>query len=249
MSTVWKTAGIVVLACFLGLFSAWSKYLKDANLLNDDWQWRFLWIFTLAFVLQQVHLAWPKPTNRAVVASRSEVIESFLQRLLEDYHRKVASLDRGAHVTKPEVRANVMLVTKPWRGLLGENLEICYYSTDDDFHYREDETDLVWKKGQGACGAAWAKQKPVPYDSANKDLKIPAGKLTAGQKTATSHLRSLLSVPIWNFEAKRIVGVLNLDSRQNKGDSFLTHPEVATLSAAYATSLAPLCYPDGVEPR
>lgn len=240
-----KWLGKALLTSFLGLAWMWGILLKNSNIIDNKKQYCILLVITVMFFFQQAYLAVPKPTPHGVVEARKLVIEAYLTAFLKRYYEKRASLTAGREDPPPYVRVNLMLPTKPLKGLCRSYLRI-YYEATPNVVYNENEISTVWKKGEGTCGWAWKTGDKSIYDSNDKKLSIPASRLSPSQAEATGGLNSILSVPIWDNDKKNVVGVLNLDCEQGITESLFNKSEIVTLAEGCAQYLAAHCPPDGV---
>ena len=241
-----KWAGKLCLTLFLGLAWIWSIILKTNNIINDKEQFSIVLVFTAMFCLQQAYLAVPKPTPHGVVEARKPVIEGYLTAFLKRYYEKRALLIADSEGRPPCVRVNVMLPTKRLKWLWWSYLQIYYVATPDNVIYSDDEISTVWKKGEGTCGWAWEQGRQSIYDSKDKKLSIPAARLNQSQHEATRDLNSTLSVPVWDKDKDKVVGVLNLDCEQNITESLFNNNEIVQLAAGCAQYLSAHCPSDGV---
>jgi len=210
--------------------------LRNSGYIDNEQQIAAGIILTTIFVIYQVYLIYPSPAERGSVEPGRILIEKYLDGLVERYYECLESLSPDA-AEVPDVRANLMLPTKKWKGSRESFLKIYYVAPGS--LYSNPELSLEWKPGVGACGWAWENGHRCPYDSKQKELKIPDGSLSESQKIAVADINSTLSVPLWNDG--KIVGVLNLDSKRNVDETFLNHPEVYTLAIRCAQDLAPHC--------
>lgn len=197
----------------------------------------------ILFTLQQIWLRWPKPASLADIQELKEIIEPFLAGVLEEYYKATKGISQIA----ASVRINIMLPT--WRRLrLGRYLKI-YYSNGGPANLilKNDEFDLVWKRGQGTCGEAWKKERRVVYDSAAEGLTGPRKSLTEEQVRIVGTINSVLSLPIWHNETKKVVGILNLDSIHNVDKTFFNREEIVNRVTARSGPLSMMLSPDGVK--
>jgi hypothetical protein len=233
--------GKVVLALILGPSLFWTGLLKSGGYIDSGQQITAGILLTTVFVLYQVYLVYPTPAERSSVESGRILIESYLDGLVDRYYGCVERLSPG--FKEPlDIRANLMLPTKRWRGSKETFLKIYYLAPGS--LYSTTELSLEWRPGEGACGWAWENGHFCLYDSKRKDLKIPDNSLTGNQKTAVADTNSVLSIPLWN--EGRVVGILNLDSKKSVDETFFDHPEVYTLAIRCANDLAVHCFSHGV---
>jgi hypothetical protein len=126
-------------------------------------------------------------------------------------------------------------------------LRIYYTSSAAGAYYTDEELSLGWKKEEGTCGWAWAKNSKSLYDSIEPDLQTPANRLTKAKKDkdVVKNIKSTLSVPIWLED--KVVGVLNLDSKQNVKDTLFIDDQVVALAMAWSEAFSGQCHEDGVK--
>lgn len=240
-----KRFGSALLTLFLALAWMWGFILKDLNIIGDTQRLWIVAIFTGVLAAQQAYLAFPRPVNRGTVEAQRPVIESYLAAVLRRYYQQLLTLAPGLEGSPPCVRVNVMLPTRRFR-IGASYLKIYHTACPPNITYYDDELSEKWKKDQGTCGWTWNQKTLSIYDSKHEKRSLPADRLTASQRRATSHLNSTLSIPIWNKD-DRIVGVLNMDSEQNTDESFLAHNEIIDSAEACAQHLAAHCFSNGVK--
>lgn len=197
----------------------------------------------LLFVAQQVLLRWPKPAAPSDVEAMRITIDPILEAVLNDYYQTIQPLNQA----QPTVRTNIMLPT--WRSLrLGRYMKIYYWNGGPaGVIYPEAELDLQWSPRSGTCGYAWAKRRPVIYDSGNEDFGAPETRLSSKQRRVVGHIGSVLSVAVWSKARKEVVGILNLDSTSNVDQTFFNRQEVVERVEARARALSTVLFPDGVK--
>jgi hypothetical protein len=236
--------GTVVLALILALGWAWTDVLKQQRYIDDKGRLTVLLVLTGLLALQQIYLVLPKPVSIGVVDKHKTIVESQLTEFLEKYYE---ILDRTKPKRKayPIVRVNVMLPTRRWRGLFGTYLKIHYFRCPDTVIYSGPEFSLQWGKGEGTCGTAWGVRKPSVFDSATPELRLPARSLPKDKAAIVRSIKCTLSVPICLDDW--VVGVLNLDSKQNIRDTLFLDNDVIVLAGACANALSGQFFEDGVE--
>ena len=244
MSKFLKSLGSILLTMSLALGWAWSVALKDMGYLSEAERLNLIIILTFLLAAQQIYLEFPKPAKRGIVENRRKIVENQLERFLEEYYIILKSRF-GNNDVFPIVRANIMLPTKRFKGIFGTHLRIYYFFCAGDSFYTDQELQLEWKKDEGTCGWAWAKKNNSIYDSRKKGLKLPAKRLNKSKTPIVQNIHSTLSIPIW-LEGS-VVGVLNLDSKQNIKDTLLTDADVISLSTACSQIISGQCHEDGVE--
>lgn len=236
--------GNAILTMILALGWAWSGILKELRYINDGQRFILLILLTVILAIQQIYLEYPKPAKREIVENRRKIVENQLERFLEEYYEILLSRFGKNHAF-PIVRTNIMLPTKKFRGIFGTHLRIYYWFCAGDSFYTDQELQLEWKKEEGTCGWAWGKKNNSIYDSRKKELTLPAKRLNKSKTPIVHHIHSTLSIPIW-LEGS-VVGVLNLDSKQNIKDTLLTDAEVISLSTACSQIISGQCHENGVE--
>jgi|GEM_PF-2891385 len=238
-----KGAGSVLLAVALALTWTWTGYLKDAGYINDRQRLSILLTLTLLLALQQIYLVIPKPEKRGVIEERRNINEYYLKSFYLTYYEKLKTVCGTA--SPPVIRLNVMLPTRRVKGLFGSYLQIYYYLVPPGRPYTDAERDLRWKGKEGTCGWAWKCRTQSIFDSKTPQLSLSEKRLNAAKKLVVGHLKSTLSVPIW--QGTKVVGVFSLDSEQNVDQTFFDHPDVFGLAVAFARDFGAQCYPDGIE--
>lgn len=229
----------VVLAVFLAYGWVWTNYLVELHLMTERQRMYMLVLITLVFLGHQIYLVMPRAVARGAVEARKPVADAFLKNCLSQYDDELAK--EGG--TSPSVRLNVMLPTRKFK--LFEVLYIYYYACPQGVVYTEMERDCPWWKKDGTCGWAWAKRQTTIFDSKDPDLRAAARRLKKYQLDAVAHIQSVLSVPIW--DADKVVGVLNIDSESNVGQTRFNQENIWQLAEASARCLAALCFREGVK--
>lgn len=244
MSKFWEKVITVSFAVFLALGWNWTDILKDYQLINEPQRFHLLIGLTLLLTAQQIYLVLPSPIKAKVIEQRKVIIESQLITLLEKYYDILDEKNPGRQVY-PTVRVNVMLPTKKWRGLLGSHLKIYYYSCPDMVIYSSEEFSFRWSYGEGTCGSAWKLNKPAVFDTKTPALNLPAKNIHKNKLSAIKSIKCTLSIPI--SQDGSVVGILNLDSKQNIKDTQFLDNEVLVLAHACAEAISGQFHEDGVE--
>ncbi len=232
----------IVLIAILATGWKWTTLLKDQGIINDNLQIRFLIGITLLIILEQVYSELPKPVNKSLVETRRLIIEDYLQSFLAKYYKYLRSLKKYKNKPVPVIRVNIMLPTRILK--IFSYLRIYFYYCPDGITYTEDEKTLKWYSNHGTCGWAWKYCASSLFDSIHPDLKLPAGRLNKKQKAICASIKSTLSIPIV-YEGK-VVGVLNLDSKENISDTLFSREKVYNTARACADALRAEFYNDGI---
>lgn len=241
-----KSLGSVSLTMILALGWAWSGMLKDLGYLDENKRLNLLIVLTVLLAGQQIYLEFPKPAKRGIVENRRKIVENELERFLDEYYGILESRFGANHVF-PIVRVNMMLPTRKTRITLNPFLRIYYTFSAAGAYYTGEELSLQWKKEEGTCGWAWAKNSNGIYDSIEPDLQLPAKRLAEAKKDVVKNIKSTVSIPIWLED--KVVGVLNLDSKQNVKDTLFVDAEVLSLAVACSRIISGQCHEDGIEER
>lgn len=234
----------------VNLLSGEEAYLYIGEGTSEFFKKWKLWMyggFALLFAFQQISLRWPKPVSMFEVEDMKVISNQLLGNAITDYYEEIKKL--GGNPILPSARVNLMLPT--WRRFrIGQYLKI-YYSNGGPagVSYPGAELDLKWTRNNATCGAAWAKERTVIYDSNTQGLKSPEGSLTTEQKEVVGDIKSVLSVPVWSKAHKKVVGVLNLDSKWNIDRTFFDRTEVVQLLEAQARLFSMMLFPDGIKPN
>lgn len=163
--------------------------------------------------------------------------QQVLDRLVEEYDE--------SHSDPPEIRVNVMLLRRrnwkfwqatrrvyPWE----QTMRIEASCGDYD---HSGESSLEWRTHEGVAGAAVnerASEVWTDLDGTEPDVQAE-WKLTDEQYARTSHLNSVLSVPIYlpsDEEKTNPVGVLNLDSTARESATEFDTKHVRETAIYYA---------------
>ncbi|MEM7536971.1 MAG: GAF domain-containing protein [Chloroflexota bacterium] len=212
-----------------------------------------LYIYGLIMILFFAHyisVNRPKPASAHHVKTMRDVVETFLERLIEGYYMIVFDQEL---VVSDSIRVNLMLKTKrPW--FQSDVLKVYYNlapnwvgdETDGftSFSYSQTELDQMWRKGEGTCGQAWEDNTMRIYD----EHKYPEPRefMTEPQKKINGGLKSVLSVPIW-FD-QQVIGVLNFDSTDTVEISHLDKEAIGDYINEYAEMLSSVLinFKDGI---
>jgi hypothetical protein len=233
----------VIFALIFSLGWSWTDVLKQQNIINDAQKIQILIILSVLITTQQIYLVLPSPISLKVIEKRKVIIENNLTDFLERYYN-ILEERRPERKTFPTVRVNIMLPTKKWRGILGTHLKIYFYKCPDDVIYSSDEFSFKWQLGEGTCGTAWKINKPSVFDP-NKPELNQLQSVNPKKIGAINSIKCTLSIPIWMEGA--VVGVLNLDSKQNMRDTLFLDNDVIILAQAFAETLSGQFHEDGVE--
>lgn len=197
------TGFLIVLAAALASFgSLFGKSLSDPDRVG-------LLLATICITSLTYYFGSYVPLRRTLGASRQTSFSLAVQKIIEDYRTK-----SGTNAT---IRANVMragrrIAPPPRRGHwppFQKRLEfICHYGD-----YRPSELEQEFPVNVGCCGTAFHDNSQTSFDS------VRGGEVLKGmdsvQRDVTSHVRSILSTPIYPVGDKtfeRPIGIFNLDS-------------------------------------
>jgi len=236
-----------VISCvlFIGLLLVDQCSNPESNMYIHFIKSHQLWFYISiigVFVIQQVMVRWPKLAYLGDVNNLKRPIEESLETIFKQYHAVVSEINSRT-LGHPRVNVNIML---PTRSRLKRFLKIYYYYP---FAYSDNEIEIKWKSGEGTCGYAWAKKRVVIYDSVNPNYKAPEKRLKPHHIKVVGDIKSVLSIPIWDRQLKKVVGVLNLDSKVSNIDkTYFNKQEILQRMEARARYLSPLLEPfyDGV---
>lgn len=242
---LFKIIGSVLLALFLAFGWHLTGYLKDlGKVSNTDRLWILVVLGTL-FLLQQIYLAMPKPGPHDEIEKRKALIQFYLRSAHATYYEKLQEILGPSQTEYATVRIHVMLPTHRALGLFGSYLKVYYYYCPEGVIYSPAELDLTWKKKEGTCGWAWAKNRITIYDSARPDLATPIHRLNLTQRPVVKSIKSVISFPIWHNG--KVVGVLGLDSKENVEETRFDNVEILDLFNASTAILATHCPFEGVK--
>jgi hypothetical protein len=229
----------IIVAFILAYSWSWTDILKSHNWLNDSQRTWILATLGIVFLLQQAALTRVKPASRGEVNERRAVIDTYLESLLADY---LSLLNQSNPPTLPQVRVNLMLPTRSW--LFRWRLVMAYHQVlDGGTQYPNDELELAFKKGEGACGRAWKTRNIVGFDRTRDGPN--ASIVHKKKQKPLLNVQSVLSVPVLRKE--RVVGVLSMDSNAPISTTRFDSKGVAKLAQSYANDLGPFCFFDGVQ--
>jgi hypothetical protein len=189
----------------------------------------------------------PKPVGNEEIEKRRHLMEVYLANMNAIYYQKLKEVTRNHQPDYPLVRIHLMLPTYQTLGLVDSYLRVYYYFCPGPIVYNAVELDLKWKKEEGTCGWAWARNRYTLYDSKEPAFAAPPHRLTANQRQVVEPIKSVISFPVW-YDGK-VVGVVGLDSKENvtetKFNEYLIYHEIGE----YAKALAPYCPRDGVRAK
>lgn len=147
-------------------------------------------------------------SRRETAISREPQVEVLLDGLIETYRER----------SDCHLRANVMvpfenrpIASQFLKRLSHEALEF----KDHTGGYSEQELELLYESGQGSCGLAWRRCRPVVYGEGQKEEAEKA--MTDIQLEKAGHVESILSVPVYEGERRpeNLVCVVNVDSEDS----------------------------------
>ncbi len=230
---------------------------KDVQEFTLRYKYLFLGMIALIYVIQQLFRDLPKPVDMSDVHELRPIIRSYLEHALIEYSKILDSME----VKRPsQVRMNVMFKTRD-QAFKGGKLKIIYslgYNISGEEGkgdtpkfkepcYTSAEEGELWKKGQGACGAAWKKGDLTVFDSSNTLYQSPKDSLSKRQKEITQGINSVLSIPLWL--RGKVIGVLNVDSPRNITETRFDDPLIYSKLDDYVDSLAKICaiFIDGIK--
>jgi len=237
MKWVWQ----VVVAVFLSQGWVLTNYLTTTQVIREDTKPLVLLAMVSCLIIQQVYVNKPKPKDRSAVEKQREIAQSCLNSLFFQYQAILVQL--GNPAVANSVRVNLGLPTRDWIGLWF--IKIYYYSCQRGQAYSNEELSLKWKRDVGAIGNAWRTKEITLFDSANEKYGAPANSMGERFRRVVGNVGSVVSVPIIGKSGK-VIGVLSLDSTANIADTRFAEPEVVKLLQAYADTLQPVCFFDGV---
>lgn len=156
------------------------------------------------------------------------ILDMVLEQLISKYRDEIADCD---------VRANVMLVDRRWKFEFPPRRER-YLAFEETYGtYNEAELEQEYSSGAGCAGTALQKSNPTYYDSQEKDGLSRS--LSHTQQEITSHVNSILSVPIYpdNDPSRRPIGVISIDSSENISSTNLDGERAQRLTMKYAGAI------------
>jgi hypothetical protein len=153
------------------------------------------------------------------------ILDMVLEQLVSKYQAELADCN---------LRANVMLVDKRWEFALPPRRTRYLVFAETYGTYDGAELEQEYSSGAGCAGTALQNNNPTYYDSQKKDGLSQS--LTHTQQAVTSHVNSILSVPIYpgSDPSKRPIGVLSVDSPENISDTNLDEEQAQRLTMKYA---------------
>lgn len=217
----------------------------------------------VVYVAHQLWLSIPSPVPLTEAEKIRDVVEDFyLAVALRTYYD---ILRRQGNISLPPVRINVMLKQRNhW--FQRPRMRIVYqFCTDQDAPaereidfenmknmgcYTDEERRWLWRMGEGTCGQA-AKYKEVTFfDSKKPRYGYPADTLRKRSQEVVKGVNSVISIPIWDKEKDKVIGVLNVDSVYNMEVTRFTNKQVAGIFKGVAEKLAVVLKPleDGFKP-
>lgn len=164
--------------------------------------------------------------------TRERQVEELLDGLI-DVHRECCS---DCHL-----RANVMVPYEN-RPILSQLFSRFSRKTlefkDHTGGFSEGELGLSYEIGQGSCGLAWKRCRPVVYGEGQKDEAEKA--MTKTQLEKASDVESILSVPIYENERRpeNLVCVVNIDSEDNLSETCFTNDVLQSRTERHADVIA-----------
>jgi hypothetical protein len=174
----------------------------------------FLVIFWVLSVLS-TYLTVYRPLRRRARQRLKPLARLVLDEFLRTYYHYTHNSDN--------VRVNIMLASRPKLRPWTRHLKI-WHSVGE---YHQDELDMVYPKGLGNCGRAFADNTTYWYDREkghDQFLDVPQF-----ANSVTKNLGSILSVPIYDPEDENRtdpIGVLNVDHAKAVEYSKFDDPEV-----------------------
>lgn len=249
------------------LFSGFTliNYLSSDNalfLISVDVQSFFkkYWFLCFAaiiiiYVIQQLWRDLPNPVSMAEVHEFRPIIKQYLEGAINDY----ATVIHGMKVEIPTFRMNVMLKVRN-NSFARPKLKIaCSLGCTPEQNnnnllelklnepcYSRDEENMLWEKGQGACGAAYKTSDVTIFDPTNTKFSGVSKRLNNRQKDISRDLKSIISLPL--LLHGRVIGVLNVDSTENITQTKFDDFGVCKILDDYADSLSKICaiFIDGI---
>lgn len=235
MKWVWQ----VTISVFLAYGWIWAGILKERNAITDNQRMYILAGLGLFFLGQQIAISKPKPRHRDSVEKQRSIAENCLGSLLIDYRAKL--IEKNLPV--PQIyRANLALPTRLW---FRWRMKIYYSACSDNTAYSADELNLKWKKGCGTTGYAWKTKDITLFDSVNPKYSGPIQSIGKDEMEIVSYLKSVIAVPIISTGGK-VIGVLVMDSTDNLEITNFHEQWLIKLAQAYANTIEPMCFFDGV---
>lgn len=183
----------------------------------------------VVFVIESVRRVLRK--RREDVISREPQVEALLNGLIRKHQEK----------SDCHLRANVMvpfenrpIQSQLFRQRSHRTLKFKNYAGE----YSEQELQLSYEFGQGSCGLAWKRCRPVIYGEGRKEA--PEEKMTEVQLEKAGNVESILSVPIYDGErrSENLICVVNIDSEDRLSETCFTEDDVKSLTERHADVVA-----------
>lgn len=164
-------------------------------------------------------------TMRLQEDTQRTILDVALEQLLSKYRDEIVDCD---------LRANVMLVDKRWEFGLPPRRKQYLRFQERHGGYSEAELEQEYPSGAGCAGTALENDNPTYYDSQQRDGLSRS--LSHTQQEITSHVNSILSVPIYpdSDPSRQPIGVLSVDSPENISDTKLDEEQAQRLTMKYA---------------
>lgn len=164
-------------------------------------------------------------TMRVREDTQRTILDIALEQLLSKYRNEI---------TDCELRANVMVVDKRWQIGIPPRRKRYLEFAETYGGYNEAELEQEYVSGAGCSGTALENNNPTYYDSQQKDGLSRS--LSHTQQEITSHVNSILSVPIYpdSDPSRRPIGVLSVDSSENISSTKLDEEQAQRLIMKYA---------------
>jgi len=165
------------------------------------------------------------------IISREPQVEVLLDGLIERYRE-----ESDCHL-----RANVMVPfeNRPIQSqFLKRQSKKTLEFKDHTGGYSEQELELSYELGQGSCGLAWGRCRPVVYGEGQREAAEKA--MTDTQLEKASHVESILSVPVYKNERRptNLVCVVNIDSEDRLSETSFTEDDVKSYTERHADVIA-----------
>lgn len=174
-----------------------------------------VFVSLFVFFLQQF-----QPALSARNEYQEALVKAVLERLVERYRHE----NHGDY----DLRVNVMKLRRTHWGY-PLYLKIDYSLAG----YSELEQELEFKIDTGCCGWAFVAREQTIYDKALHQEALRG--MTQSQREATDVVHCVLSTPIFRGQGKsEPIGILNLDSQNEIGETMFRDKEMKVLVAQYA---------------
>lgn len=163
--------------------------------------------------------------------SREPQVEVLLDGLIDKYRER----------SDCHLRANVMVPFEN-RPIASQFLDRFSDKTlnfkDHILGYSESELELTYDLGQGSCGLAWERCRPVVYGEGQKEQAEKA--MTQKQLEKAGNVESILSVPVYESERRpeNLVCVVNIDSEDRLSETCFTEDEIKSITERQADVIA-----------